>query len=444
MKARRQRLSVLPDRTQVAARVTYRSSVLANGVRVVTAELPHMASVAIGIWVGVGSRHENDLRAGTAHFIEHMLFKGTKRRSAVQISQAVEGLGGYLNAFTDEDHTCFYSRARGDYWPELLDVLSDMFCDSAFDPVEIRKEREVIKEELAMYRDQPSEHVQDLLNSIQFPNHPLGRPILGNETVLNKLRRSHLLEHFQTHYIANSTVIAAAGAIEHDALVKALNQRIRLLRIGEDRRTTFPPVDPVAPAFRGETRDSNQTNLALGIRTCARSDERRFGLRILNALLGENMSSRLFQVIREEHGLTYNIQSSLSSWEDTGDLTISAGLSPDELAKTLRLIRRELDRLQDKLPSRKELNRARDYVIGQFDLNLESTESHMMWLGEQWVNFGHFNEPEVIKDRLHAVTPGVVRNLARTFFQPQRLSLALVGPNADGDKFPRQSRNWAK
>lgn len=420
--------------------VRYVNSRLPDGLRVVTAEMPHMASVAIGIWVGVGSRHEPDPQAGIAHFIEHMLFKGTNRRSSAQISQAIEGIGGYLNAFTDEDHTCYYSRARAAYWPELLDVLMDMYLDPAFRVHEIRKEREVIKEELAMYRDQPSEHVHDLLNAVQFPNHPLGRPILGSEAALDRLRRNHFIQHINTHYVADQTVLAVAGRIRHEDLLVHLSRYCGRFRQGPSPQSTHAPGPLKGPAFSGETRDIQQANLAWGIRTCSRSDDRRFALRILNALLGENMSSRLFQSIREEHGLTYNIHSSLSSWEDAGDLTLSAGLARQELSKTLKLVQRELRRCRETLPTRGELQRARDYVIGQFELSLEGTENHMMWLGEQWSNFGTFTPPDQVKDKLFAVTPSALRSAARDFFQPDRYSLALVGPDATAEAMPR---NWA-
>lgn len=427
-------------RRPTAARPRHRATVLPDGLAVVTAELPHMASVAFGLWINTGSRHEPEPRAGIAHFIEHMLFKGTRHRSPAEISQAVEGLGGYLNAFTDEEHTCYYSRARADHWPTLLDVLMDMYLHATFTPADIRKEREVIKEELAMYRDQPAEHVQDLLNAIQFPGHPLGRPVLGSESALDRLRRPHFLRHMDTCYVAGRTVLAAAGQIRHETLVEAVRPYSRdLHRNGLPPEVTAPP-EPTSPTFRGERRDIGQANFALGIRTCPRHDPRRFALRLLNTLLGENMSSRLFQVVREQHGLTYNIQTSLTSWQDAGDLTISAGLAPAELRKTLRLVQTELQRLRQRVPSRRELNRARDFVIGQFELSLEGTEHHMMWLGEQWSHQGRLTAPEIIKDRIAAVTPQAIRSVASDFFRPERLSLALVGPDASERQLPR---NWA-
>ena len=202
----------------------YKVTRLENGLTVATASMPHMASVAVGIWVGVGGRHEPAHWNGISHFIEHMLFKGTRRRNAAQISQAVEGIGGYLNAFTDEEHTCFYARAQHARLPDLLDVLLDMYLDSQFQPDEIAKEREVIKDEIAMYQDQPAEHVHDLLNALQFPRHPLGRPVIGTARTLNRMQRRDFLSYIQTKYVTGATVITAAG-MEADTVMPTRRPR---------------------------------------------------------------------------------------------------------------------------------------------------------------------------------------------------------------------------
>ena len=406
----------------------YQSTRLSNGLTVLTAHMPHMASVSLGVWVGVGGRHEPAPLNGISHFIEHMLFKGTRRRSAAQISQAVEGIGGYLNAFTDEEHTCFFSRAQADRLPELLDVLLDMFLNSAFAPAEIAKERDVIKEELAMYRDQPAEYVHDLLNGAQFPGHPLGRPVIGTVKTLNGIRREHFGEYLASHYVTGATVIAAAGDVQHAELVKLVSRRAKAFRPGTPPADQTEPALATAPVVALATRKTEQTNLSLGLRTCSRHDERRFALRLLNVILGENMSSRLFQKIREEHGLTYNIQSSLSFWADCGDLVVNAGLDTGQLTKTLRLLAGELRRLREEMPGRAEFGRARDYVLGQIDLGLEGTENHMMTLGEHWLGFGRILAPAETKAQLSGVTPAQVRAAARDFFRPERMTLALVSP----------------
>ncbi len=409
------------------------STVLPGGLTVVTATQPHRASVALGIWVGTGGRHEPAPLNGISHFIEHLLFKGTQRRTAAGISQAIEGLGGYLNAFTDEEHTCFYARAQAHHLPRLLDVLTDMFLHSDLAPAEIAKERDVIKEEVSMYLDQPAEHVHDLLNAAQFPNHPLGRPVIGTPASLDHLQRAHFQRYLRRRYVAGATVIAAAGAVDHADLVRQVRRHSRGFRPG--KRVGFEPMTHAAtrPVLIHRRRTVEQTALCLGVRTCSRHDSRRFALRLLNAILGENMSSRLFQVIREEHGLTYNIQSGLTLWEDCGDWVVSAGLDHSQLQRTLKLVVRELGRIRERAPSAGELRRARDFVIGQMELSLESTENQMMTLGEQWLAYGRLMSPSATSDRLGAVTAAEIRAVAQEFFRPERLTLALVGPNTKPD-----------
>jgi predicted Zn-dependent peptidase len=406
----------------------YQVTHLKNGLTVATAEMPHMASVSLGLWVGVGGRYEPAECNGVCHFIEHLLFKGTKKRSARRISQDVEGIGGYLNAFTSEEMTCYHSKARHDRFGELLDVLSDMFLNSRFDPGDIDKERGVIKEELAMYLDQPQHQVHELLNETLWPDHPLGRPLTGTEKTLDALTRSHLVNYQRENYVASRTLFVAAGRLKHAHVVKAI-ARIAP-RFPQGKRPRFCPAqcDQKHPNVRLFTKQTEQTQLALGIRACSRHDERRYALRLLNTILGENMSSRLFQVVREDRGLAYSIYSSLGYFDDVGTLTVSAGLDAGNLTQTLDLIMRELRQLTRTLPTGAELRRARDYVIGQIDLGLESTDNQMMWLGDQLLGYGKIIPPEEIKQRISEVKPGEIRAAARNFFRPERLNLALVSP----------------
>ena len=401
---------------------------------VATAEMPHMASVSLGIWVAVGGRFEPAPLSGASHFIEHMLFKGTPRRNAQQISEAVEGIGGYLNAFTSEEHTCFYAKAHQDRLPEILDVLVDMFLHSTFDPGELRKERNVIKEELAMYLDQPQHYVHDLLNETLWPDQPLGRSLTGTNKTLDGLTRARLLDFRRRNYVTESTLIVAAGPVRHREFVRRVAKATRRIPVGPAPRFIPASVDQTRPAVRLFTKASEQTHLALGLRTCSRHDERRFALRLLNTILGENMSSRLFRVLREEHGLAYSIYSSITSYEDVGALTIAAGLDTTKLEKALRLIIRELRRMTETAPSAAEMRRARDYIIGQLELSLEGTENQMMWLGEHWLGYGKTLSAGEVKERLAKVGAGEVRGVARDFFRPQRLSLALVSLLKNADK----------
>jgi predicted Zn-dependent peptidase len=399
-----------------------------SGVTIATAEIPHMLSVSVGIWVGIGGRYEPAALCGVSHFIEHMLFKGTERRTAREISQDVEGIGGYLNAFTTEESTCFYAKAASERFGHVWDVLADMFLNSTFDPGEVEKERAVIREELAMYLDQPHHHVQDLLNETLWPDQPLGRPLTGTEQTLEKLRRDDLVRFKKQNYVTKSTLIAVAGNIDHETAVKAASKFGKKFLNGNRRR--FEPVTcrQDAPRLRLHKKETEQTQLALGLRTCSRHDERRFALRLLNVMLGENMSSRLFQVVREDNGLAYSICSSLGFFDDVGTLTISAGVETDKLEKALKLIMGELALFIRQSPSTAELRRARDYIFGQLDLSLENTENQMTWLAEQYLGYGKIISPDEIKSRLAEVTPGQIRAAARDFFAPDRVSLALVSP----------------
>ena len=402
--------------------------------------MPHMTSVSVGIWVGVGSRYEPAEINGVCHFIEHMLFKGTKRRSAKEISQAVEGVGGYLNAFTSEEVTCFHARAAHDRFGELLDVLADMLLESKFAAADIAKEREVIKEEMAMYLDEPQHQVQELLNATLWPAQPLGRPITGTNQTLDAMKRSHLISYLREHYVTGRTLIVAAGKISHQQTIRAVARYAAWFQTGAHPQMMPAKTEQRSPKARLFTKTTEQTQIALGIRTCSRHDERRYALRLLNTILGENMSSRLFQIVREDRGLAYSIYSTPSFFEDTGDLVISAGLDTDNVLKTLKLVLRELRRLTDSLPSAAELRRARDYVIGQIDLGSESVDNQMNWLGEQLLGYGKVFEPSEVKRRLQRVTAAEIRVAARDFFRPERLSLALVSPMESGRELEKALR----
>lgn len=399
-----------------------------NGLTVVSAALPHMTSVSLGIWIAVGGRHEPASLSGISHFIEHLLFKGTRERSAREISEAVEGIGGYINAFTSEEHTCIYAKARFDRWKEVLNVLVDMFLNSKFDPVEIRRERNVIKEEVAMSLDQPHQHVQEMLSELMWPGHPLGRSLTGTHETLDAITRAELIRFQRSSYVSSATLIAAAGKVQHKQLCQAVRRFVPLLAVGSAGGFLPATNCQTQSRIRLLTKQVEQTQVALGIRTFSRHDKRRYALRMLNTVLGENMSSRLFQVVREDQGIAYSIGSSVSFFEDTGVLTISAGVETKKLPQALRLIMRELKRLKKTLVGPKELGRARDYLIGQLDLSLEGTESQMMWISEQILGYGDLITSATLKRRLHQVTAREIRDVAADLFRDEHLNLAVISP----------------
>jgi predicted Zn-dependent peptidase len=415
----------------------YNVTRLDSGVRVVSAEMPAMASVTAGIWVGVGSRHESAEVNGICHFIEHLLFKGTKRRTAKDISEAIEGIGGSLNAFTSEELTCFHARASSDRLRDILDVLLDMLFNSQMKSGEVARERAVIKEEIAMYLDEPQHHVHELLNGTMWPDQPLGRPITGTPRSLDSISRDRLFEFLHAHYVGQACVIAAAGNVRHADLVKLVKKHSKHFKHGSPR--SISPVEQRQIAYRTHvfSKKTEQTQAALGFRTFSRHDERRYALRLLNVILGENMSSRLFQRIREDKGLVYSIYSCPSFFHDTGDLVVSAGLDIDNLQKMLKLLFAELRAICGTVPSKGDLCRAKDYVLGQMDLAMESTETQMNWVGEQLLGYGRLFTAAEIKSKLSEVTATQITAVARSIFTADRLSAAIIGPLKNASRISR-------
>jgi len=409
----------------------YQLTRLPNGLRVATASMPHMESVSLGVWVGIGGRYEATRVAGISHFIEHLLFKGTKRRTAKEISQAVEGLGGYLNAFTGEENTCFYAKASHRHLDTLLDVLGDMYRHPRFAPVDIKKERQVIKEELLMYRDQPDHYVHELLTETLWPGHPLGRSLTGTIESVGRMQRDDFLAFKQVNYFAGNTLVVVAGHCEHEDIVARVQKALPLPSGG--RMPRFKPVTDRQRSvkLRWQTKDVEQTHLAIGIRSCSRHDPRRYALKLLSVILGENMSSRLFQTVREDQGLAYSIQSSTSYLADTGAFLVSAGLDSKRMKQAVKLIMRELSKPARSGVTADELQRAKDYTVGQMWMGLESTSNQMMWLGEHLLAYGSIHTPEEIERRIVAVTTTQVLEAARWLFCDRHLNAAVITPSKD-------------
>ncbi|MFC1452344.1 M16 family metallopeptidase [Verrucomicrobiota bacterium] len=402
---------------------------LDNGARVATSTLAHVESVSVGVWVGVGSRYESNRLAGMSHFIEHLLFKGTAKRTAKDISAAVEGCGGYLNAFTQEESTCYYARVPFDRAWRALDVLADMYFHPRLDPKDIDKEKGVVIEEIMMYRDQPHHVVQEMLASEMWRKHPVGRPVIGSPETLAAVSREDILGYKNRKYVPANTVFAFAGRIGHDACVR------RVERLAADAPAgRLPSLQRVTGRVAQgsavfQTKDIEQSHLALGVRLFGRNDTRRHALKILNVVLGENMSSRLFQIVREKHGLAYSVHSAVQLFDETGALVISAGLDRKSKVKALELIVRELVRLKSQPVGAAELKRAKDYVIGQIRLALESTSHRMTWVGDNILTYGRFVTPEETIGKIEAVSASDVQALAREVIRKRRTTLAVIAPD---------------
>jgi predicted Zn-dependent peptidase len=408
-----------------------RLTTLANGLRIATCEIPHADTAAIGIWAGVGGRHEPANLNGISHFIEHMLFKGTSRRSARRIMEEIEGVGGDLNAYTSEERTCYYAAAAAEFFPRLCEVLCDLYMNPRFALHDIERERGVICEEILMYHDEPSSHVQEILNGHFWPDHPLGRPLTGTPDTVESLQRDDLLSYRASHYHAGSTVVSAAGKICHEEVI---TQASRLLR-------EIPPRKPIhqikAPdgsrrtRVASERRDVQQTQVALGLPGPSHHDPRRYALQILNMILGGNASSRLFQELREKRGLCYSVSTHPSSFRDTGMLNISLGLEQRNVEKSLRLILSTFDALKRHLVRPAELKRAKEYAVGSSRMSLERTSTQNMRLGGSVLIYGRIIDPEEIHSELRAVTCEEVQAVANEFLDPRSATVAIVGPAPD-------------
>jgi predicted Zn-dependent peptidase len=350
----------------------------------------------------------------------------------------VEGLGGYLNAFTTEDHTCYYAKAGAPHFERVCDVLMDMYTESVFAKAEINREREVIREEILMYRDQPAQHAQELLTSTLWPKHPLGRPITGSVKTIANFQREDFVKFRERNYCGANTVATVAGQVPHEDAVALLRPVLEQLPPGRRPRFVRPAGHATGPDVSIFTHDTEQTHLAMGFHAWGRRDERRFPLKLLSVILGENMSSRLFQKLRERHGYCYSVNCGMVTLDDTGAFQISAGLDPSKLEKAIRLILHELTAIGDKGLSRAELRRAQDYTIGQTLMGLETTTNQLMWMGESMLGYGHILPPEEIEQRICNVTPDEVQGVARECLQRGRLGVAVVGPIKSAD----QLRGW--
>jgi predicted Zn-dependent peptidase len=409
--------------------ISSQNTILPNGLRVVTAVMPHVESVSIGVWVGAGGRCEPQKWSGISHFIEHLLFKGTRKRSARAISQAIEGRGGDINAFTQEESTCYYARVAVEHTWSALDVLLDMYLQPLFAVEDVRKERDVVIEEIMMYRDQPQQLVDEMLGEALWCNHALGRPLTGSPDTVMGLGRKDLVAYRARHYIPSNTVIAFAGKVDHESCVESVRAHFPGGEKGRPRG--FAPIGRHVSqkAICLKEKDSEQAHVAMGFRLFGRHDERRYVLKMLSVILGENMSSRLFQVVRERHGLAYAVHSGVHLFDDTGALMVSVGLERERLERAMRLINREIKRLKVSLVGSRELKRARDYAIGQLRLGLEGTTSQMMWVGEHFIAHGRLITPEESMAALSAVTAGDIRSLAQEIIKMDRLSVAMILPD---------------
>jgi len=418
-----------------------RRTVLPGGLRVITEAMPQVRSATFGIWVGVGSRDETPSLAGATHYLEHLLFKGTRKRDALEISAAIDGVGGEMNAFTAKEHTCYYARVLDADLPLAVDVVSDMVTSSVVSTAEVDNERGVILEEIAMHDDDPSDAVHDLFAEHLWGDSPIGRPIIGTVDSINALTRRQIAGYYRRRYVPSAMVVAAAGNLDHRQVVRAVRRAFGAAgMLGPDDAEPMAPRDGGAapPSAWGTVglreRPTGQANLVLGVPGLARADERRFVAGVLNAALGGGMSSRLFQEIREKRGLAYSVYSFTTTYADVGALGVYAGCLPDKVDDVLSICRTELAKVAEHGITEDELARGKGQLRGSLVLGLEDTGSRMSRLGKAELVFGEWLGVDEVLARIDAVTLDDVRQVAAELLDVTP-TLAVIGPFDDPDRF---------
>lgn len=399
-----------------------------NGLRLVTVPMKERQSAGVAIWIKTGARYETPKLSGVSHFLEHMLFKGTRKRSTRRIKEEIEGVGGILNAFTGEESTCFFAKLLVDHFPKALDVLSDMVNNAVISPAETEKERTVILEEIKMYRDLPSHHVHDLIGEVLWPGQPLGRPISGTEKTVAALTRSEIADYKKRFYHPKNIVVSVSGDIKPEAIIKETEKHFRTNSLFTESKFQPAMVKQSKPQSHFLEKASEQTHFVIALRGLSRFHPDRYKLGILNVILGSNMSSRLFEEVREKRGLAYEIRSGASFYHDTGALSITAGVEKSKAAQAASVILKELEKLRRTPVSAGELRRAKDYFMSQLYMAIEDTLEHLLWAGERVLDGGEVPNHAKIRRNIEAVTANDIQNVARKLFINRGLNFALIGP----------------
>lgn len=403
---------------------------LPNGIPVVIETLKNMRSVALGIWVKVGSRNETSHKNGISHFLEHMFFKGTKKRTARDIAIDIDSLGGDLNAFTSKEGTTFYVKVLNEYLKDGVELLSDVFLHSTFPEKDIEKEKAIIKEEIKMVEDTPDDYIHDLFNQTIWDYKGLGQPVLGRSNTIKSFTRDDLLEHIRRYYGIKDIIISCAGDFKPQLLLDILNKNLGNLRRGSE------PAMRQVPDFKSTVKMFNkelsETHICLGVKGLPQASEERYSIFILNTILGGGVSSRLFQEIREKRGLAYSIYSFVASYFDTGVWGVYAGVSRKKLREVVGLIVKEMCFLKDKI-TEEELTRAKNHLKGNIILGLESTISRMNNIARQEIYYGRYYSPKEIMKKVNAVTLSQVKGLSERLIKKERFSLTVYGPVNEKD-----------
>ncbi len=414
-----------------------RKDILSNGLTVLTEAMPSVRSVCVGIWLRTGARQEDLQENGISHFIEHMLFKGTRNRTAEEIARAADSIGGHLDAFTAKETTNFSIKVLDENLPRAFSILSDLVKNPLFEPSHIANESRVIQEEIKMVEDTPDDLVHEIFTQTYWRGHALGRPILGTRRTVRSFNRQRLLSYFRRHYAPNNILIAAAGHLRHSQIVDLAAKEFGALPAGRAQRTGPIPVAHPHLQVRHK-KDLEQVHICVGAPSYPQSHEKRFPSYIMNSVLGGGMSSRLFQNIREKRGLAYAVFSSLNSFHDAGCLSVYAGTATEKVKQVIELVLAEFCELKTKPITQEELQRAKDYLKGSLLLILESSTSRMGNVARQEMYFGRYISQDEISRSVDAVTAEQVQGVAKEFFNRDRLAITVLGP-VKGLKLSRAS-----
>ena len=412
----------------------YQKTVLANGIKVITEEIPYLKSVSIGVWVNTGSRDEQPHENGISHFIEHLLFKGTERRTAFDIAKEIDSVGGTLNAFTGREYTCFYAKVIDRNLPLAIDLLSDIFLHSLMDPKDVEKERMVILQEIKMVEDTPDDYIHDLFNRACWGDHPLGFPIFGTSELVQSFNRDQIYQFLKDNYLPSRIIICAAGNLRHQEVVDSIGATFGEIPKSDKLWQRVKPHSISTKNIR--RRELEQVHFCLGTKGLEYNHSLRFASYLLNTILGGGMSSRLFQEIRENRGLAYSVYSYLPSYIDSGLVVVYAGTNENSFQETIDLVLKEFNRLKTERFKKEELETAKEQLKGNLLLSLESSDNLMTRLAKNEIYLGSYMPVEKVIKGIDEVEEEGVRHLAEVIFDKQFFCLTVLGP-VDGDGFKK-------
>jgi len=412
--------------------------VLGNGLQIITKSISHVRSIAVGIWVDAGSRYEAPSLNGISHFIEHLMFKGTARRTARQIAEALDEVGGQLNAFTTKEYTCYYARVLDEHFNLVIDVLNDMLFHSRFEVKDIDQERKVIIEEIKTYEDVPDELVHDLFTATIWPGHSLGRSVVGNQEVISNLSRQDIINFYQKYYVPGNIVIAVVGNFQPEIIIEKLEKTFGGLKGKTQPRSLVCPT--AYSSVNCYFKDTELVHLCFGTQGLPFNDAKTYVFQLINIILGTGLSSRLFQEIREQRGLVYSIYSYPRAYRDTGLFGIYAGLSKENIATVITLIIKEIKKIQENGVSELELQRAKNHYRGNLLLSLESVIAQLGALGKSQLYLGRVISPEEVLEKINRVTREEIKEAANELLKTELFTLASIGPVNNGNALEKSIR----